>query len=98
MHVSDSGVQLVSKCQAELEDGSKVPVVSWDYCFLGAKNRISEAEVEQREDRSGPVDARWSDQVNFCSFDSPRNGVAFPSCEKVVKMIIKKNWTLWDAT
>ena len=24
----------------ELEDGSKVPVFSWDYCFLGARNRI----------------------------------------------------------
>ena len=34
----------------ELEDGSKVPVVSWDYCFLGAMNRISEAEMEQRGD------------------------------------------------
>ena len=34
----------------ELEDGSKVPVVSWDYCFLGARNRISEAEVGQRGD------------------------------------------------
>ena len=32
----------------ELEDGLKVPVVSWDYCFLGTKNRASEAEVEQR--------------------------------------------------
>ena len=30
----------------ELEDGSKVPVVSWDYCFFGSRNRISEAEVE----------------------------------------------------
>ena len=34
----------------EREDGSKVLVVSWDYCFLGARNRISEAEVEQRGD------------------------------------------------
>ena len=34
----------------ELGNGSKVPVVSWDYCFLGARNRISEAEVEQRGD------------------------------------------------
>ena len=34
----------------ELEDGSKVPFVSWDYCFLGAWNRISEAKVEQRGD------------------------------------------------
>ena len=28
----------------ELEYGSKVPVASWDYCFFGARNRISEAE------------------------------------------------------
>ena len=34
----------------ELEDGSKVPVVSWDYCFQGAGNRISEAGVGQRGD------------------------------------------------
>ena len=35
---------------AGLEDGSKIPVVSWDYCFLGARNRTSDAEVEQRGD------------------------------------------------
>ena len=34
----------------ELEDGSKIPVVSWDYCFFGTRNRINEAEVEQRGD------------------------------------------------
>ena len=34
----------------ELEDGSKIPVVSWYHCFLGSRNRISEAEVEQRGD------------------------------------------------
>ena len=34
----------------ELEDGSKVPVVSWDHCFLGARNRTAEAEVEQLGD------------------------------------------------
>ena len=34
----------------ELEDGSKVPVVAWDYCFLGARNRTSEVEVGQRGD------------------------------------------------
>ena len=34
----------------ELEHGSKVPVVSWNCCFLGARNRTSEAEVEQRGD------------------------------------------------
>ena len=27
-----------------------MPVVSWDFCFFGARNRISEAEVEQRGD------------------------------------------------
>ena len=36
--------------QGVLEDGSKVPVVSLDYCFLGARNQTSEAEVEQRGD------------------------------------------------
>ena len=34
----------------ELDDGSKIQVLSWDYCFLGARNRINEAEVEQRGD------------------------------------------------
>ena len=38
--------------------------------------------------QSGSGDARWSDQINFCSFDS-RKRVDFPSCEKVVKMIDK---------
>ena len=37
-------------CRKELEDGSNLQVVSWDYCFLGARNRISESEVEQRGD------------------------------------------------
>ena len=34
----------------ELEDGSKIQVVSWDHCFPGARNRFCEAEVDQRED------------------------------------------------
>ena len=34
----------------KLEDGSKIPVSSWDCCFLGAKNRINEAKVAQRGD------------------------------------------------
>ena len=51
----------------ELEDGSKVAVVSWGYCFLGARNRISEAEVEQR----GSIFAHLI----------PAKGVDFPSCE-----------------
>ena len=37
------GPQLVSKGEAEPRD-------TWDFCFLGAKNRISEAELEQRGD------------------------------------------------
>ena len=54
----------------ELEDGSKVPVVSWDYCFLGARNRTSEAEVEQRGDSPVLVMHDGVTQVNFCSCDS----------------------------
>ena len=34
----------------ELEDGLIVPVISWEYCFLGARTRTTEAEVEQRGD------------------------------------------------
>ena len=34
----------------ELEDGSKVKVVSWDCCLLGARNRVNVAEVAQRGD------------------------------------------------
>ena len=35
----------------EFEDGSKVPVESWDHCFFfGARYRTSEAEVEQHGD------------------------------------------------
>ena len=70
----------------ELEDGSKVPVVSWDYCFLGARNRICEAEVEQRGD--SPV-LIMHDGVTKSIFAHLifAKGVDFPSCEKVVKMI-----------
>ena len=61
MQVFGRGVQFVSKGEvepgdtkeqgrSELEDGSRVPVVSWDFCFLGTRNRTSEAEVEQRGD------------------------------------------------
>ena len=68
----------------ELEDGSKVPVVSWDYCFLGAKNRASEVEVEQRGDSPVLV---MHDSVTKSIFAHliPAKGVDFPSCEKVVK-------------
>ena len=80
MQVFDHGVQHASKGQVEperhqgegrkeLEDGSKVPVVSWDYCFLGARNRTSETEVEQRGDSPVLVMHDGVTQVNLCSFD-----------------------------
>ena len=77
----------------ELEYGSKVPVVSWDYCFLGARNRISEAEVEQRGDSPVLV---MHDGVSKSIFAHliPAKGVDYPSCEKVVKMIVKDLDTL----
>ena len=77
----------------EFEDGSKVPIVSWDYCFLGARNRISEVEVEHLCD--GPV-LVMHDGVTKSIFAHliPAKGVDFPSCEKVVKMIVKDLDTL----
>ena len=54
----------------EIEDGSKVPVISWDYCFLGARNRTSEAEVEQRGDSPVLVMHDGVTKSVFCSFDS----------------------------
>ena len=77
----------------ELQDGSKVPVVSWDYCFLGPRNRTSEAEVEQRGDSPILV---MHDGVTKSIFAHliPVKGVDFPSCEKVVKMIVKDLDTL----
>ena len=33
--------EIKGKAATELEDGSNVPVVSWGYCFLGARNRTS---------------------------------------------------------
>ena len=38
-----------------LDDRSKIPVLSWDYCFLGVRNRINEAEVEQRGNSPVPA-------------------------------------------
>ena len=34
----------------ELGYGSKIPVLTWDCCFFGAKNRVNDVEVEQRGD------------------------------------------------
>ena len=71
----------------ELEDGSKVPVVSLDYCFFGARNRISDAEVEQRGDSPVSVMHDGVTKSMFAHFN-PATGVDFPSCEKVVKVIV----------
>ena len=77
----------------ELEDGSKIPVVSWDYCFLGARNRISEADVEQRGDSPVLV---MHDGVTKSIFAHliPAKGVYFPSCEKVVKIFVEDLYNL----
>ena len=53
-----------------LEDGSKVPVVTWEKCFLRARNRSSEAEVEQRGDSPVLVMHDGVTKSIFCSLDS----------------------------
>ena len=62
-------------------------------CFLGTKNRASEAEVEQRGDSPVLV---MHDSVTKSIFAHlmPAKGVDFPSCEKVVKLIVKDLDTL----
>ena len=45
---------------------------SWDYCFFGARNRTSDAEVEQRGDSPILVMHEGVTKSNFCSFDSRR--------------------------
>ena len=76
----------------ELEDGSKVPVISWDYCFLGARNCTTEAEVEQLGD--SPVLVMHDGVTSQFLLIFPASGVDFPRCEKVVKMIVKDLDTL----
>ena len=88
MQVFGHGVQLVSKGEVEPRD-IKVPVVSWDHCFLGARNRISEAEVEQRGDSPILVMQDGVTKSIFAHF-IPAKGVDFPSCEKVAKMIVRR--------
>ena len=65
----------------ELEDGSKVPVVSWDYCFLGARNGTSETEVEQWGDSPVLVMHDGVTESIFAHLN-PAKRVDFPSCEK----------------
>ena len=83
MQVSGRGVQGRGRAESHQTqgrkelDGSKIPVLFWDFCFLGARNQKNEAEVEQRGD--SPV---------LVMHNGPK-GVDFPSCEKVVKSTIK---------
>ena len=67
--------------------------MSWDYCFLGARNRTSEAQVEQRGDSPVLV---MHDGVTKSIFAHliPAKGVYFPSCEKVVKMFVQDLYNL----
>ena len=61
--------------------------------MLGVRNRISEAEVEQRGDSPVLV---MHDGVTKSIFAHliPAKRVDFPSCEKMVKMIVKDLDTL----
>ena len=81
MQVFDHGVELVSKGVVEPRDtkgkaAKRLRMVRRSQSYrgiivsLGARNRTSEAEVEQRGDSPGSGDAPWSDQINFCPFDS----------------------------
>ena len=72
----------------ELDGGSKIPVLSWDYCLFGARNRINEAEVEQHGD--SPILLMHGGVTKSISAHLiPAKGVDFTSCDKVVKMIVQ---------
>ena len=71
-----------------MEDCSKVPVVSLDYCSHGARNRISEAEMDQRGDSSVLVMPDGMTKSNFAHLILAK-GVDFASCEKVVKVMVQ---------
>ena len=58
----------------KFDDVSKIPVLSWDYSFLGARNRINEAEAEQRGDSPVLVMHDGVTEVDFCSFDPSERG------------------------
>ena len=105
MQVFGRGVPLVSKGVVEPRDtkgraARSLRMVRRSQSYRGIIN-FREPETVQMMRRwnsvetvqSSPGDARWSHQVNLCSFDSAK-GVDFPSCEKVVKMIVKDVDTL----
>ena len=71
----------------EFADGSSMPVISWEYCFREARNRISEAEVQQRGDSPVLVMHDGVTKSIFAHLILSK-GVDFPSCGKVVKMFV----------
>ena len=99
MQVFGHGVQLVSKGEVEPRDTKEKAArswkmfrrsqsSSWDYYFLGARNRISEAEGEQRGD--GPVLVMHDGVTrSIVAHLIPAKRVDFPSCEKMVRRIVK---------
>ena len=60
--------------------------------LLGARNRTSETEVEQRRDPVLVMHDGFTKSI-FAHL-IPAKGVDFPSCEKVVKMVVKDLDTL----
>ena len=100
MQVSGDGEQLVSKGVVEPRDTKGKAAKSlrmvrssqsyqWDHCFVGARNRTSDAEVEQRGDSPVLV---MHDGVTKSIFAHliPAKAVDFPCCDKVVKMIVQR--------
>ena len=59
-------------------------------CFLGVRNRINVAEVEQLFHSPVLVMHGRVTKPIFCPL-LPANGVDFPGCEVVVKMILKES-------
>ena len=92
MQVSGSGVQGRGRAESHQAqgrkelDGSKIPVLFWDCCFLGARNRINEAVVEHHGDSLVLVMHVGVTKSNFAHL-IPAKGVDFRSCERVEKMI-----------
>ena len=96
MQVSDRGVQLVFKGEVEPRDTKENVARS-----LKMGRRLQSCRgitvslepgtesVKLRWNSVGPGDARWSDQGSIFAHCIPARGVDFPSCEKVVKMIVK---------
>ena len=72
----------------EDEDGSKIPVLSWDLRFLGAKGRNNDVDIEQRGDSPVLVMHGGVTKSMFVHL-IPAKGMDFPGCEKVVKTITK---------